>query len=218
MNQNKGTVIALFLLIAVVATTITLIAPPTKSNVNLVDAAESGKIIVHAGGGSMASPLTAFVPQQVQIGVGQSVTWDNPSVVAEPHTVTFVFDNKTATDIVSPFGVPNSTQFSVIPPGSNNEPLKVPGKNNIVVAVNARSYVPTIIDSQGNARHLPPPTAAYTMTGNEKYVNSGWLIPKGQEKAFPDSSNTFTVTFQKAGTFHYLCQVHPWMVGSVVVK
>ena len=56
--------------------------------------------------------LTAFVPQQVQIGVGQSVTWDNPSVVAEPRTVTFVFDNKTATDIVSPFGVPNSTQFS----------------------------------------------------------------------------------------------------------
>ena len=218
MNQNKGTVIALLLLTAVVATTITLIAPPTTSNLNLVDAAESGKIIVHSGGGSMASPLTAFVPQQVQIGVGQSVTWDNPSVVAEPHTVTFVFDNKTATDIVSPFGVPNSTQFSVIPPGSNNEPLKVPGKNNIVIAVNARSYVPTIIDSQGNARHLPPPTAAYTMTGNEKYVNSGWLIPKGQEKAFPGSSNTFTVTFQKAGTYHYLCQVHPWMVGSVVVK
>ncbi len=218
MNQNKGIVIALLLLTAVVATTITLIAPPTTSNLNLVDAAESGKIIVHAGGGGMASPLTAFVPQQVQIGVGQSVTWDNPSVVAEPHTVTFVFDNKTATDIVSPFGVPNSTQFSVIPPGSNNEPLKVPGKNNIVIAVNARSYVPTVIDSQGNARHLPPPTAAYTMTGNEKYVNSGWLIPKGQEKAFPGSSNTFTVTFQKAGTYHYLCQVHPWMVGSVVVK
>jgi len=38
------------------------------------------------------------------------------------------------------------------------------------------------------------------MAGNEKYVYSGWLIPKGQEKAFPGSSITFTVTFQKAGT------------------
>jgi plastocyanin len=217
MNRNRGTVIRIVLVAVMAATTITLTASSIL-NLQAVNAVESGKIIVHAGGGSMESPLTAFVPQQVQIGVGQSVTWDNPSVVAEPHTITFVLDNKTATDIVSPFGVPNSTQFSVIPPGSNNEPFKVPGKNNIVIAVNARSYVPTIIDSQGNARHLPPPTAAYTMTGNEKYVNSGWLIPKGQEKAFPGSSNTFTVTFQKAGTFHYLCQVHPWMVGSVVVK
>lgn len=60
--------------------------------------------------------------------------------------------------------------------------------------------------------------AAYTIMGNEKYVNSGWLVPKGQEKAFPGSSNTFIVTFQNAGTYNYLCQLHPWMIGSVVVK
>ena len=126
------------------ATTITLTASSIL-NLQGVNAVESGKIIVHAGGGNSTSPLTAFVPQRIQISVGQSVTWDNPSVVAEPHTVSFVLDNKTATDIVSPFAVPNSTQFSVIPPGSNNEPLKVPGKNNIVIAVNARSYVPTIL-------------------------------------------------------------------------
>ena len=219
MIQEKRVMYNILAVIMVVAAVSTIgLATMLSSDLRAVNAAENGKITVHAGGGSMTSPLTAFVPQQVQINVGQSVTWDNPSVVAEPHTVTFVFDNKTATDIVSPFGVPNSTQFSVIPPGSNNEPLKVPGKNNIVIAVNARSYIPTIIDSQGNARHLPPPTAAYTMTGNEKYVNSGWLIPKGKEKAFPGSSNTFTVTFQKAGTYRYLCEVHPWMVGSVVVK
>jgi plastocyanin len=53
---------------------------------------------------------------------------------------------------------------------------------------------------------------------NEKYVNSGWLVPKGQEKAFPGSSNTFTVTFQKVGTYDYLCELDPWIVGSVTVK
>jgi len=214
MIQKKAIVIVTLL---VVAATITL-AATSISNVRVVNAAQVAKISVHAGGGDNTSPLTAFAPQQVQISVGQTVMWDNPSVVAEPHTVTFVLDNKTATDIVSPFAVPNSTQFTVIPPGSNTEPLKVPGKNNVIIAVNARSYVPTVIDSQGNSKHLPPPTAAYTMTGNEKYVNSGWLIPKGQEKAFPGSSNTFTVTFQKAGTYNYLCEVHPWMIGSVVVK
>lgn len=213
MDQNKGIVIIILL----VAATVTL-AAPSLSNLKAANAAESRKIIVHAGGGNSTSPLTAFVPQQVQITAGQSVIWDNPSAVAEPHTVSFVLDNKTATDIVSPFAVPNSTQFSAIPPGSNSEPLKVPGQNNVIIAVNARSFVPTIIGSQGNVTHLPPPNAVYTMTGNEKYVNSGWLVPKGQEKAFPGSSNTFKVTFQKAGTYNYLCELHPWMVGSVVVK
>jgi plastocyanin len=214
MIQKKAIVIVTLL---VVAATITL-AATSMSNVRVVNAAQVAKISVHAGGGDNTSPLTAFAPQQVQISVGQTVMWDNPSVVAEPHTVTFVLDNKTATDIVSPFAVPNSTQLSPMPAGSNNEALKAPGPSNVVIGVNARSYIPTIIDSQGNVKHLPPPNAVYNMTGNEKYVNSGWLIPKGQEKAFPGSSNTFTVTFEKAGTYRYLCEVHPWMLGSVVVK
>jgi len=217
MNQNKGTVIGIVLVAVMAAITIILTAS-SLSNLQAVNAVENGKTLVHAGGGNSASPLTAFVPQRVQISVGQSVTWDNPSVVAEPHTVSFVLDNKTATDIVSPFAVPNSIQLSPMPAGSNNEALKAPGPSNVVIGVNARSYIPTIIDSQGNVKHLPPPNAVFNMTGNEKYVNSGWLIPKGQEKAFPGSSNTFTVTFEKAGTYRYLCEVHPWMLGSVVVK
>jgi plastocyanin len=104
---------------------------------------------VQAGGGNSTAPLTAFVPQNIEIKAGESVTWDNPSTVGEPHTATFVLDNKTTTGIVSPFGVPNSTQFAAIPPNSNNEPLKVPGQNNVVIAVNARSFIPTVIDSQG---------------------------------------------------------------------
>ncbi len=28
---------------------------------------------------------------------------------------------------------------------------------------------------------------------------------------------TFTFTFKDAGTYHYFCQVHPWMTGEVVV-
>ena len=173
---------------------------------------------VQAGGGNSTAPLTAFVPQNIEIKAGESVTWDNPSTVGEPHTATFVLDNKTTTGIVSPFAVPNSTQLTAIPPNSNNEPLKVPGQNNVVIAVNARSFIPTVIDSQGTVKHFAPPNAAYTMDGSEKYVNSGWLVPKGQEQLYPGSSTSFTVTFQKAGTYHYICQLHPWMVGSVLVK
>jgi plastocyanin len=60
--------------------------------------------------------------------------------------------------------------------------------------------------------------ANYTLTGTEKYVNSGWLLPKGQEQIFPGSGNTFTVTFDKAGTYNYICAIHPYMSGSIVVR
>jgi plastocyanin len=156
-------------------------------NVKAVDATNNATIHrVQAGGGNSTAPLTVFVPENIQVKAGESVTWDNPPTVGEPYTVTFVLDNKTMTNIVSPFAVPNSTQFAAIHPSSNNEPLKVPGQNNVVIAVNARSFIPTVIDSQGSVRHFAPPNAAYTMDGTEKYVNSGWLLPKGQNKASLD--------------------------------
>ena len=178
-----------------------------------------GNVIkVEAGRGNASAIVDHFFPENAEIKVGQSITWYNPTKVGEPHTVSFILDNKTLTGPVAPFALnPNSTQFMPLPPGSNNEPVKVPGKNVVVVAVNARSYIPTVIDSQGNVKHSAP-NAAYTMTGNEKYVNSGWLLPKGQEQNFPGSSNTYSITFQKAGTYKYVCTLHPWMQGLVTVK
>jgi plastocyanin len=218
------TIKSILTMIAVIAAAFTLVI--LTANVRAISAIDnssnnnrtSTEIKAHAGGGNSTDMLAVFVPQQAQVRVGQSITWDNPSTVGEPHTVTFVLDNKTSTGIVSPFAtVPNSTKFMPLPPGSNSEPVKAPGRNNVVIAANARSYIPIVIDSQGIVKHFAP-NAAYTMNGSEKYVNSGWLLPKGQEQNFPGSSNTFTVTFQKAGTYNYLCLIHPWMQGSVTVK
>ena len=184
-------------------------------------AATSNTIKVEAGRGNASAIIDHFFPQTAEIKVGQSITWYNPTQVAEPHTVTFALDTKTMTKPVAPFAInPSSTEFTSIPPSFNSEPVKVPGKNNnavVAVALNARAFIPTVINSQGSVKHFAP-NAAYTMDGTEKYVNSGWLLPKGEEQEFPGSGNTFTVTFQKAGTFMYACTLHPWMQGVVVVK
>ena len=98
------------------------------------------------------------------------------------------------TDVISPMAVTNSTQFTPIPPGSNNQSVMVPGKS-VVITLNARVityYSPTVIDSQGNVKTFAPPNTKYTFIGNEKYVNSGWLFPKGREQSYPGSGNTFT--------------------------
>ena len=53
------------------------------------------------------------------------------------------------------------------------------------------------------------PTARHTVTGRA-FVNSG--IPSDQAKGM-----TFRVTFPKAGTFTFVCLVHPGMHGTVKV-
>jgi hypothetical protein len=57
----------------------------------------------------------------------------------------------------------------------------VPGKNgmNTVIAINARVYDPVVIDSLDNVKKFAGPNAIYTLNGNEKYVNSGFILLKG---------------------------------------
>ncbi len=143
-------VVAIIAVVSIITTSVKSISALDHSSSNTTTSA----IKVQAGGGNATAPLTVFVPQNIEIKAGLSVTWDNPTTVGEPHTVTFVLDNNTMTNIVSPFAVPNSTEFAAIPPNSNNEPLKVPGKNNVIIGVNARSFVPTVIDSQGSVKQL----------------------------------------------------------------
>jgi plastocyanin len=174
---------------------------------------------VRAGGGGQVAPITKFMPTTVQINRGETVKWYNPSKVAEPHTVSFILDNNTATDVFAPFSVASSTQFARVPPNANSEPLSAPGPNGskIVVAANSRALTGTVIDSNGNIVPLGP-NATYELKGTEKFVNSGTILPKGDENDIPGSGNTFSVKFDKAGIYDYTCLFHDWMKGKIVVK
>ncbi|MRN61981.1 MAG: hypothetical protein FIO03_08095 [Nitrosopumilales archaeon] len=174
---------------------------------------------VQVGGGNATWFFFGYNPQKVEIKAGATVVWNVPSsLTAEPHTVTFVFNNKTMTYRDAPFGFPTLTKFMSLPPSSNSRPIVSPGSNggmNTVILVNGRVFNPTLINSAGNVK-LSAPNAKVTISGNEQYVNSGWLLPKGNLP--PGTSNTFSVTFEKAGTYNYLCILHPWMTGTVIVK
>ncbi len=193
--------------IAAIATTSGIAAASTSSQT----------VKVQAGTGNGTVAQTAFFPSEVEVKVGQSVSWYNPTFMApEPHTVTFVFDNKTMANVVAAFAVPGApTKFIALPPSSNAEPVMT--AMNTIIGINGRVYDPVVISSSGNVIPLGQ-NVNYTITGNEKYVNSGFLLPKGQEHTYPGSSNSFTVIFQKAGTYNYICSVHPYMTGKVMVK
>ncbi len=207
----------------------------TIMNISAVYAQEQEVKEVQAGIGVANAAITLFSPQQVQIKAGQSITWYNPTPVPEPHTVTFVLnnnndnDNKSyAADLIAPFTISssstttNSTQIMPVIPNSNSEPLMTPD-NNAIIAVNKRAYNPVVVIEESTTTGGKDVTymkqnANYSMSGTEDYINSGWLLPKGQENAYPGSGNTFTMTFQKAGTYDYLCIIHPYMTGRVIVN
>lgn len=176
--------------------------------------------VVHAGGGNATSPIITFVPQQIGIKAGESIIWDNPTPVAEPHSVTFMKDKKFFADFVAPFIVTNSTEFQSPQNGSNTEPIIVPSQSadsKVVLTVNARAFNPVTIDSKGNVTYLPP-NSQYSMDGTESYINSGWLWPNELAPPGGPAINNFTMTFEKAGTYSYVCNIHPWMTGLVTVN
>jgi plastocyanin len=187
-------------------------------------------IRVEAGGGNSTAPLTVFVPQNIEIKAGQTIIWYNPTPVGEPHSVTFLQDGSLFPPFAAPFAVPNSTEFKALIPSPNVEPLIVPNPpgtestttttttTKTVIIDNARAYNPVVIDSIGKNVTYLSLNANYTMDGTESYVNSGWLWPQGQIPPGAPPITTFTVTFEKPGIYGYICTVHPWMTGSVVVK
>jgi plastocyanin len=167
-------------------------------------------IQVNAGGGNATLQYTAFVPNKIQIKQNQSVTWINPSAVPEPHTITFLKDKSQWGNLEAPLVVGNSTVAitpKTLSKGGSTEILRYFGG----------SFQPEVIKSDGTIKWLLP-NATYSTDGTERMINSGWVWPKGQAPPGVVNTNSFTIKFQKTGTYDYLCLLHPWMTGSVVVK
>ena len=183
---------------------------------------QNGTTAVAAGSGGPESVLISFAPQNVTINAGQTVIWTNPTVVPEPHTVSFIKQEGYFANFESPFLIANGTELTPAnPEEKNTEPLIIPGQNdtttNTIIAANKRQASPVVIDAQNNAEYLPL-NANYTMTGDELYVNSGIIWP---ESAIPPGAppvTSFSMTFENAGTYDYVCEFHPWMTGRVIVE
>lgn len=183
---------------------------------------QASAVNVSAGGGNETAPWTIYVPQNVDIKAGQSVTWNNPTTVGEPHTVTFFKDNDMNPSLVAPFSIPNNTELIAVIPSPNVEPTIMPDDSNpnnkLILADNSRSSAPVVIDSaRTNVTYLQP-GSNYTFTGNESYVNSGWIWPEGQVPPGAPPITSFTMTFTTPGNYNYICVIHPWMSGSVTVN
>jgi plastocyanin len=185
-------------------------------------AGQNGTITVEVGGGGPTPIVMAFTPQNITINAGQTVTWTNPTVVPEPHTVSFIREQGYFPLLESPYLIANGTELPPANPAEQNTEALVGGgqfdsPNNVVVAANSRATNPVVIDTQNNVNFLQP-NAHYTMTGDELYVNSGFMWPEVVIPPGAPPITSFSITFENAGTYDYVCVIHPWMTGQVVVQ
>ncbi len=190
---------------------------------------------VQVGGGNVSYPFIGYSPQKIQINAGDSVTWTGVSKMEEPHTVTFV-NNKalnTAPDV--PFMVSNSSRFIPVPSNANSQPTIMPSSSNnirssnidanknnnngqvVIVGANERANLANVIDRNDHVTMLNP-SKPVVINGTEKFVNSGIIVAKKFVDIYPGSTDSFTVTFNKLGTYDYICIYHSMMGGQVVVK
>ena len=89
---------------------------------------ETNTKLVHAGQGNSTEIVFAFIPQNMVIKAGETITWDNPNIYAEPHSVTFLNEIIYFPEFVVPFNVTNSIEFSPSDPKTNADPLFVPAE------------------------------------------------------------------------------------------
>jgi plastocyanin len=213
------------LVLSIPTTTTTTTTVPTGGEQSVMaQMTNNDSVRVDAGGGNATAPLTVYVPQNAKIEAGQTITWINPTPVGEPHSVTFMKQSDLFPPFAAPFAAPSTTEFRALVPNPNVDPLIVPNPPGVdnateqtVIIDNARAYNPTVIDSTGQNVTYMPLNSNYTMDGTESYVNSGWIWPEGQIPPGAPPITSFTVTFEEAGTYPYICTVHPWMTGTVEV-
>ncbi len=183
---------------------------------------DAGAVSKSINVGGNGSNWDKFIPKNATINVGESVTWINPMSVPEPHTVTFINNEEMFPPLFAVFSIPNDTEFTPAIPSPNMALTLMPDQSNpnnkLVVVDNARSSAPVIVDSTRTNITYMQPNAKYTFTGEESYVNSGWMFPEGQAPPGAPPISSFTLTFEKAGTYNYICIIHPWMTGTIMVN
>ena len=186
---------------------------------------------------------SCYTPYQLEVDVGDTVTWYNADTAA--HTVTsgnaesgangnfdsslfmsgnsfsHTFNNAGTFDYFCMVHPWMTGQVTVNAP----KPPPVPAGTDVIATLGSgvpgcetsnSCYTPyqLEVDVGDTVTWYNADTAAHTVTSGS---------PSGGPDGVFDSSlfmsgNSFSHTFNNAGTFDYFCVVHPWMTGQVVVS
>lgn len=109
--------------------------------------------------------------------------------------ILLVFLNACGSDSPGPGPSPGGTTVSIVSGAST-------------LTTTAYSPNPVTVSAGGTVTWRNNDNTAHTSTGNNSAWDSGIIQPGG----------SFSRTFPSAGSFTYLCTLHPGMVGTVTVQ
>jgi plastocyanin len=198
-------------------------------------------------GSGVAAPASAdvtigdrvFSPGSVTIAAGGTVTWRNAD--GDEHTAsardgswdsgirapgaaysrtfpaagTFAYlcllhPEMTGTVVVRPAAAGSAPEPPIVP-GPTPTPAATPpaAPDTVDVTLSATAFDPsaTSIAPGGTVRWLNPGPAIHTVTADGGAFESGLLR----------AGDTFSATFEAPGRYPYVCAVHPWMAGTIIV-
>ena len=168
--------------------------------------AKPGSLLAGAGAENVSATISAFGPDPADIKVGETVTW----TVVGPHTITFGGDESLRTFITkAPDGAVHVNPASFAPAGGAGQPAPPPEPSTTVGAAPATEAAAPPTTTGG------PPPAPIDIDGGS-YDGTG-LKNSGIVLSFPPQLFNYKVTFTKAGSYPYVCLIHPDMKGTINV-
>jgi plastocyanin len=172
-------------------------------------------VALTAATGALAKPVTKVVsagPPPAVNGVAAKIVPKNFAKTFNPDINAF-FNKKTTINVGDTVSFQIAGFHDIDLPGKAGAPLPfiVPG-TALVSGVNDAAGNPFWFNGRvpnvGVNTAVLAPSKGKTYNGSQRLVSG---LPAGKPKPF-------NVTFTKAGTYRYFCDVHPGMIGTVVVK
>ncbi len=146
--------------------------------------------VVEAGRDTHKTSLLTFFPAEKTVPVGTTVEFRMPEKTNEIHTVSFG-----SAAVLAKGGYAEQQSENLL------APLPGTGKNGPpVLGMPGSVFFPT-----------DPGPLSFDGTQHGGFLSTGLM----GERPLPHSQK---VTFTKAGTYRYICLVHPFMKGAIVVK
>ena len=185
------------------------------------------------GGGSNIVEMRnrSFQPRSITVSVGESVTWDNRD--DDDHNV-IANDGSFQSPDFGPGGSWTSPAFQAA--GTFNYFCSLHGGMTGSVVVTGAAGTPPPPDPTPPPAPTPPPPGDVTIIDNAFdpdtiTISEGTTLTWSNAGALPHTvtrngtfdsgflspGDTFVWSFEAAGTYNYLCTLHPGMTGSVLV-
>jgi amicyanin len=108
-----------------------------------------------------------------------------------------------------PSGTGSATAAMPMPAGGGSAPASDAPAHTNLVKITKFTFAPAVITVVAGTQ--------VTWTNEDAIPHDVYAPPVGLQSPVLNQNDVYTHTFSKPGTYHYICSIHPFMHGTVLV-